>query len=601
MKKILSMFLIIAVLVTTILVVPTASASPTKKDCTNTVKVSSYDELKKELEKTDSSDKTIVLTKNIFVADDVNNLSINVANSGTVILDLASYDICVTSKSTSEIFCINTPISLHILSTNADNQSDINFYTGESFSNWSMASVFRMKNFNAEVFTYDIDYCFNTTAVNSNLIECTGTTNIFTVDAGNVTISGGYFFNFFSYGSVFEYFEDSQSYDLVVGGNAVLKSGFSPICYAGNSPQGITLYECTLQLIDPSAITKPRVYDTKEGTKTFSDVMGLNKITGEKGTVVDLKLDSNIGISTLLKTNTNDLKFVPYVSEQTYEDTDILFGTGHLAIDKETGTYSLVTPHNLEEIDGTYKDATCTVNGKEYDQKCMDCDYLIPGAVIKATGHSYEPEHYGFANPKATLKADGKFCDRCMECDYIKKISTIYKIKTVKLSKTKFVYNGKAQKPKVTVKNSKGATIPSIQYTVKYSNNKKVGKATATVIFGSRDEDVATLYSGTVKLSFQIMPKATKVSKVTPAKKSLKVKIKKQTAETTGYQVQYSLKSNMKSAKIVKIKGAKKTSLTIKKLKGKKNYYVRVRTYKTVSKKTYYSAWSKVVKAKTKK
>jgi len=50
----------------------------------------------------------------------------------------------------------------------------------------------------------------------------------------------------------------------------------------------------------------------------------------------------------------------------------------------------------------------------------------------------------------------------------------------------------------------------------------------------------------------------------------------------------------------VKVKKNKTTSSTVKKLKAKKKYYVRIRTYKKVNGKTYYSGWSKVKNVKTK-
>ena len=56
----------------------------------------------------------------------------------------------------------------------------------------------------------------------------------------------------------------------------------------------------------------------------------------------------------------------------------------------------------------------------------------------------------------------------------------------------------------------------------------------------------------------------------------------------------------MKSAKTATIKKNKTTSTTIKKLKAKKTYYVRIRTYKTVQGKKYSSTWSKVKSVKTK-
>ncbi|MBR0412322.1 MAG: hypothetical protein IJI47_01960 [Eubacterium sp.] len=63
----------------------------------------------------------------------------------------------------------------------------------------------------------------------------------------------------------------------------------------------------------------------------------------------------------------------------------------------------------------------------------------------------------------------------------------------------------------------------------------------------------------------------------------------------SGYQLQYSLKSGMGSAKTIKI-AAKYYGRTVKKLKDKRRYYVRIRTYKTVKvngkNKTFYSKWS---------
>ena len=50
----------------------------------------------------------------------------------------------------------------------------------------------------------------------------------------------------------------------------------------------------------------------------------------------------------------------------------------------------------------------------------------------------------------------------------------------------------------------------------------------------------------------------------------------------------------------MKIKKAKTLSATVKKLKANKTYYVRIRTYATVNKKNYYSAWSKAIAVKTK-
>lgn len=87
---------------------------------------------------------------------------------------------------------------------------------------------------------------------------------------------------------------------------------------------------------------------------------------------------------------------------------------------------------------------------------------------------------------------------------------------------------------------------------------------------------------------------ATSITSLSAKDNGFTVKWKKKT-KITGYQIQYSTSSkfSMKNTKTVKIKKAKTTSKKITDLKSSKKYYVRVRTYKLVKKKSYYSSWSK--------
>lgn len=87
-------------------------------------------------------------------------------------------------------------------------------------------------------------------------------------------------------------------------------------------------------------------------------------------------------------------------------------------------------------------------------------------------------------------------------------------------------------------------------------------------------------------------PSATQITSIKAVDNGFKVKWKKKSV--TGYQVQYSTSKKFakKGTKVLKVNKAKTTSKTVKKLKAKKKYYVRVRTYKTVKKKNYYSKWS---------
>lgn len=91
--------------------------------------------------------------------------------------------------------------------------------------------------------------------------------------------------------------------------------------------------------------------------------------------------------------------------------------------------------------------------------------------------------------------------------------------------------------------------------------------------------------------------------KLAAGKKSFTAKWAKQSSKNqkkfTGYQIQYSLKSSMSSPKYATAKKSASYK-KIGKLKAKKRYYVRVRTYRTVSGKKYYSKWSTKKYIKTK-
>ena len=92
----------------------------------------------------------------------------------------------------------------------------------------------------------------------------------------------------------------------------------------------------------------------------------------------------------------------------------------------------------------------------------------------------------------------------------------------------------------------------------------------------------------------------TTITSVKAQSKAFTVKWKKKSS-ITGYQIQYSTNSKFKKGnKTIKIKKAKTVSKKITGLKPSKKYYVRIRTYKIVNKKTYYSSWSKKKNVTTK-
>ena len=234
----------------------------------------------------------------------------------------------------------------------------------------------------------------------------------------------------------------------------------------------------------------------------------------------------------------------------------------------------------------TTKKATCKATGvKTYTCKC---GATKTSTIKKLTTHTYKT-----TTTKATTSKDGKIVKKCSVC---KKTTTtvIRKAKTIKLSATSYTYNGKVKKPTVTIKDSAGKTISSSNYTIKYASGRKnVGTYKVTITFKGK-------YSGTKVLTFKIVPKAASVNKLTGEKKAVTVKLNKQTTQTSGYQIQYATKKTFTSAKATNITSNKTTTKTIKSLKAKTTYYVRVRSYKTVSGTKIYSAWSSAKSVKTK-
>ena len=178
-------------------------------------------------------------------------------------------------------------------------------------------------------------------------------------------------------------------------------------------------------------------------------------------------------------------------------------------------------------------------------------------------------------------------------------LTVFYGIKSVSLKTTSYTYNGSEKKPGVVVKDGDGNTLDHKYYSVSYKNNKKVGTGTVTIKFKNG-------YSGTATKTFTIKPIGTTLSSVSKGSKSFTVKWKKQskkmsTSNITGYQIQYSTSSSFSIGnKTVTVSGYTTTSKKVTGLKSGTKYYVRIRTYKSISGTKYYSGWSSAKSVTTK-
>ena len=232
--------------------------------------------------------------------------------------------------------------------------------------------------------------------------------------------------------------------------------------------------------------------------------------------------------------------------------------------------------------------ATCTKTGLTEGSHCSACGkVLVAQKTTKALAHKLKT-----TTTKATSSKDGKSVTSCTACGKVVKTAIIYKASSIKLSKTAYTYNGKAQKPTVTVKNSKGAKLKEGKdYTVKYqSGRKKPGKYTVTITFKGD-------YSGTKTLSFTIAPKAPTLKAKAGAKKAT-LSWNKQTG-ATGYNVYMATKKNGKYKKIGTVKNGKLTYTKSGLTKGK-TYYFKVAAYTVSGGKTISGAYSSVKSAKVK-
>lgn len=142
-----------------------------------------------------------------------------------------------------------------------------------------------------------------------------------------------------------------------------------------------------------------------------------------------------------------------------------------------------------------------------------------------------------------------------------------------------------------------GATVEKRNYRVTVPNNYgSIGKHKLKVEF-------LGTYSGERILTYQIVPKNCKINKVKRKKKKAVLlwksdktyyKIsKKKRRHVSGYQIQYGTKKSFgKEAKTITVKGYKRKTGNITRLKSGKKYYFRIRTYAVRDGKRYYSSWS---------
>ena len=222
--------------------------------------------------------------------------------------------------------------------------------------------------------------------------------------------------------------------------------------------------------------------------------------------------------------------------------------------------------------------ATCTEQGA-VQSRCADCDKLISQTFTAPLGHTMVITTPAKA-PTCTTSGNTQ-AGYCTVCGY-NEVSTV-----IPATGHNFGNNspnclvcGVANPNYVAPTQPTPSPTPSTTPTQPNQNDTNT----------SNDEDVTVISK----------PKSASIKKVKGTKKAILVTWKKVNG-VNGYEIQVATdKKFKKNKKTVTIKKQKTTKTTVKKLKAKKKYYVRIRTYKIVNGKKVYSSWSKVKSVKTK-
>ena len=269
------------------------------------------------------------------------------------------------------------------------------------------------------------------------------------------------------------------------------------------------------------------------------------------------------------------------------------------------------------------RDATATTPGEKH-QECTTCGYKTAPVTIPVEHvHKYSDKWSSDAanhwrececgdksaqgahqfkwviDRDATTTKTGQKHQECTTCGYKTAPVTIpvKSAPTVTVKDSTITVSNKSQTTKLDVKADEDAklTYKSDNKSVKVDKNGKVtisknfvGKATVTVtatVNGTKT---------TKKVTITVNPKGTTFRAVyNGAGKKLKAYWKRN-SQVSGYQLQYGTNKNFTGCKTVTLKSNQYTGSVRAGLKKNATYYVRIRTYKRVSGKTYYSDWSKV-------
>ncbi len=327
--------------------------------------------------------------------------------------------------------------------------------------------------------------------------------------------------------------------------------------YSGNAEKTFTITQMPVSKLAMTLSTKEYTYDGSE--KKPAVKVTNNGTELKKGTDYTLTYSSNVKPGTAV---------VKVVGKGNYSGTAAL---SYTIKPKSLAACTATLSTTSYTYSGTAKKPAVTVKSGSQTLK-NGTDYTVTYSANTAAGTG-----------KVTIKGKGIYGGTLTKTFKINKASLSKATITGISSKS---FTGKALTQSPVIKLGGYTLVKDKDYTLKYSNNKNVGKATVTITGKGS-------VTGTITKTFNINPAKQELQKLTAKSKGFFADwVKKGSA--TGYEIQYATNSKFTGAKTIKLTTNKNDTKTATKLKAKTKYYVRVRSYTNVKGVKYNGAWSAV-------
>ena len=287
-----------------------------------------------------------------------------------------------------------------------------------------------------------------------------------------------------------------------------------------------------------------------------------------------------------------------YTVEPEQDNTDItLYGENSFVAVNGQNIERITTSENTTEVEGDKADYSISVPAEENNCNLYQVKLTSDNAVYSySNGELYITSNDGMSNISVNACRDTDYAGEQEVSITANEIKiTPVKAEDDKVSIVASNKDGKSEQLEITLKSTQQeekanpTPVPTSTPTPTKSQNSNIGKGNT-----SSTAEQKILRIPQVK-GLKILSQSKKVKKSKTCKVTLSWK---KVTDAKGYQLQYALNKKFKKKKSVQ---TKKTKYTIKKLKKKKTYYIRVRAYKMNGRKKVYGKWSTVKKVRIKK